>query len=289
MAEVLQSADGQSAAERDGQAAPRSEQLLADGATPLVGSHLYTRRDYWDARFETEDVKEWLCAFKDIRGLLEELLPEDRDAKILLVGCGNSELGADLARELGCTNVIASDYSETCVARMAKKHAAVAGLRYAYADMLDLGATFAAGAFDVVLDKAGFDAVVADGGGDRWTPTDAAVAAAEKLAASVAHVLRDGGRFLQITFSQPHFRRPLLLAGGAASPWARCETRAVDVGFGYACFALDKRRPGDAAAAAPEARPADAARRRAPSASSDDEADVAAAFMAAGLSSDDEA
>ena len=108
-------------------------------------------------------------------------------------------------------------------------------------------------------------------------------------AACVAHVLRDGGRFLQITFSQPHFRRPLLLAGGAASPWARCETRAVDVGFGYACFALDKRRPGDAAAAAPEARPADAARRRAPSASSDDEADVAAAFMAAGLSSDDEA
>ena len=97
MAEVLQQ-DGQSAAERDGQAAPRSEQLLADGATPLVGSHLYTRRDYWDARFETEDAKEWLCAFKDIRGLLEELLPEDRDAKILLVGCGNSELGADLAR-----------------------------------------------------------------------------------------------------------------------------------------------------------------------------------------------
>ncbi|KAH8060151.1 DNA binding protein [Aureococcus anophagefferens] len=96
----------------------------------------------------------------------------------------------------------------------------------------------------------------------------------QKLAASVAHVLRDGGRFLQITFSQPHFRRPLLLAGGAAAPW-RCETSAVTLGFGRA-LRPRQAAPGRRGRRGAEARPADAARRRAPSASSDDEADAAA-------------
>ena len=45
---------------------------------------------------------------------------------------------------------------------------------------------------------------------------------------------------VQITFSQPHFRRPLLLAGDA-SPWTGCESHDVDVGFGYACLVLDRK------------------------------------------------
>jgi SAM-dependent methyltransferase len=224
----------------DAPAAPRSAQLEGDG-TPVVGSALYASKSYWDKRFETEDSKEWLCSFDDVRVLLEKLLPSDRDARILLVGCGTSDLGADLHNELGFTHVVCSDYSETCVAHMSAKHASLApAVSYFVADMLDLGAAFAEACFDVVIDKAAFDAVVADGGADKWTPTDEAREAAARLSESVAGILRTGGRFVQITFSQPHFRRPLLLAGDA-SPWSGCESHDVDVGFGYACLVLDRK------------------------------------------------
>jgi len=219
---------------------PRSAQV-ADDQTPVVGSALYASKDYWNKRFETEDLREWLCSFEQIRALLETLLPTDRDARILLIGTGNSDLGADLHRELGFADVVCSDYSETCLARMNAKHAAlVPAVRYVYGDMLDLGASFAEASFDLALDKAGFDAIVGDGGADKGEPTDAARDVASKLSRSVGHVLRDGGRFLQITFSQPHFRRPLLLAGDA-SPWVGCEAHAVDVGLEYVCLACDRQ------------------------------------------------
>ena len=222
-------------------AVPRSAQV-SDDQTPVVGSALYASKDYWNKRFETEDNREWLCSFEQIRALLETLLPTDRDARILVIGTGNSDLGADLHREFGFTNVLCSDYSETCLTRMNSKHAALApAVRYVYGDMLDLGASFAEASFDLVLDKAGFDAIVGDGGADKWEPTGAARDAASKLSRSVGHVLRDGGRFLQITFSQPHFRKPLLLAG-AALPWVGCEAHAVDVGLGYVCLACDRKK-----------------------------------------------
>lgn len=223
-------------------AAPRrSAQVSGDGQTPVVGSELYCEKSYWDARFETEDVKEWLCAFDDVRPLLESLVPAG--ARVLLVGCGNSELGADLVRHMGLTDVVASDFSATCVARMTAKHADLfPKVRYVEADMLDLGACFEDSSFDVVIDKAGFDAVVADGGGDKWTPTEAALERASELSASVGRVLRDGGRFLQITFSQAHFRRPLLLRDGA--PWTGCDVHKVDVGFGYVLLSLARARRG---------------------------------------------
>ena len=154
-------------------------------------------------------------------------------------GCGTSDLGADLHRELGFTDVVCSDYSTTCVAHLGAKHASLPAVRCVYGDMLDLGAAFAEASFDAVIDKAGFDAVVADGGADKWTPTDEAREAAAALSRSVGHVLRDGGRFLQITFAQPHFRKPLLLA--EPSPWTGCEAHPVDVGFGYACLVLDRK------------------------------------------------
>jgi len=206
----------------------RAAAVDADGV-PLVGSALYATKAYWEARFEREEAKEWLCAYSDIEAPLRALIP-DLHARVLLVGCGNSALGADMVAA-GYADVVATDFSETVVAAMAARHAALRpALRYEVADMLDL-APFAAARFDAVIDKAGFDAVVADGGADKWTPTAAAEAAADRLNAAVARVLAPRGVFAQITFAQPHFRRPLLTRAG--SPWRSCAVTPVDVGLGY--------------------------------------------------------
>jgi|Transcript_86790 hypothetical protein len=53
------------------------------------------------------------------------------------------------------------------------------------------------------------DALVTDEG-DPWDPSEAAVASVHAMCASVAHVLRPCGSYLQISFAQPHFRWPYL-------------------------------------------------------------------------------
>ena len=134
-------------------------------AAPAAAS--YARREYWDARFETERAKDWLCTFADVRRIFEALVP-DRGSRILLVGCGTSDLPADLFRA-GYRRVLASDFSAKVVRRMAEHHTRLGLAGFVEADCLDLSAAFGPDSFDVILDKAAFDSVVSDGGGDAWT------------------------------------------------------------------------------------------------------------------------
>ena len=188
----------------------RSSTLSGDGVTPVCGSSLYASRAYWEQRFASESHKEWLVSSAE---LVPRLLPQLRGcSRVLLVGNGSSDLGAELLAA-GVSRVVATDFSETVVTAMAEKHAHLApALTYSVADMLSLPSHFADASFDAVIDKAGFDAVVADGGADRWVPTADARAAARRLCLGSARVLKStGGVFVSVSFSQPHFRLRLLL------------------------------------------------------------------------------
>lgn len=189
-----------------------------DGVTPLVGSTSYSTREYWDHRFTIEPSKEWLASFTEIKDvLLPLLLPGPRgrgyDSKILLVGNGNSNLAIDLF-DSGFTNITASDYSKTVIEKMREKHRlSHPSVRYVEADMLDIKRSIDLKdeVFDIVIDKAGMDAIIADGG-DSWNPTDRIKESVLKVCKSVYDVLmHPNGLFIQVSFSQPHFRGKLLL------------------------------------------------------------------------------
>jgi len=198
----------------------RSSTLSGDGVTPVCGSSLYASRAYWEQRFASESHKEWLVSSAE---LVPRLLPQLRGcSRVLLVGNGSSDLGAELLAA-GVSRVVATDFSETVVTAMAEKHAHLApALTYSVADMLSLPSHFADASFDAVIDKAGFDAVVADGGADRWVPTADARAAARRLCLGSARVLKTGGVFVSVSFSQPHFRLRLLLdASNIGEPGGR--------------------------------------------------------------------
>jgi len=49
----------------------------------------YSRREYWDSRFQGEDKYDWLCGLEAVKGLLIPLIP-DKKSSILIIGCGNS-------------------------------------------------------------------------------------------------------------------------------------------------------------------------------------------------------
>lgn len=61
--------------------------------------------------------------------------PQD---KILHIGCGNSQLGADLY-DVGCKNIINIDISETAVKQMKEKNAEQRpGLEFRVMDMMQV-------------------------------------------------------------------------------------------------------------------------------------------------------
>eukprot|EP01052_Picozoa_sp_SAG31_P043063 SAG31_NODE_7054_length_1800_cov_1.843805_2_plen_145_part_00 len=68
----------------------------------------FKRKDYWDARFQTEKEFEWLASFAEVEQLLAaHIRPADR---ILVVGCGNSPFSRSLY-EHGYTQITNIDFS----------------------------------------------------------------------------------------------------------------------------------------------------------------------------------
>lgn len=64
--------------------------------------------------------------------------------------------------------------------------------------------------FDFILDKGCFDASLA-GAGDVWNPNVESIRMAYKALLEISRLLCPGGVFLQISLSQPHFRKMYLL------------------------------------------------------------------------------
>ena len=131
-----------------------------------------------------------------------------KDARILVVGCGNSNFSASLF-DAGWKDITSIDFSSVVVDALRKKHASTRPeLKWETMDMTNL--LFPEGSFDVVLDKAAMDAIMCDEG-SAWDPSEETKRDAAAMCASVARVLSDRGLFLQVSFAQPHFRRRYLL------------------------------------------------------------------------------
>jgi SAM-dependent methyltransferase len=131
-------------------------------------SHHITREEEYD----------WLGKYADVRDLLGSVLK--KSDRILLIGCGNSTLSADLygmfcisefclfitfsrscnlgPSDDGYENLVNIDYSSVVIESMRARHSeARPKMQWLCMNMLDM--SFDAHAFDVVLDKAAMDAL----------------------------------------------------------------------------------------------------------------------------------
>jgi len=168
----------------------------------------YKNQNYWDERFEKEDSYEWLANLDDVKDSIKDIL--DRfgpEARILQLGCGNSQLSIDLFNE-GFKDITNIDFSKVCVNKMSAKYPQ---LRFVQMDMTDM--EFGNEKFDIVLEKATFDSLLVDSR-SPWDLDSTGCRQVTKALKEVKKVLKVGGIFLSITFSQPHFRVPLLAQEG---------------------------------------------------------------------------
>mmetsp|Transcript_23828 Transcript_23828/g.30856 ORF Transcript_23828/g.30856 Transcript_23828/m.30856 type:complete len:262 (+) Transcript_23828:59-844(+) len=165
----------------------------------------YYKKEYWESRFTSEEEYEWLISYDDVKAQLAPRIK--KTDQILVVGCGNSSLSADMYDD-GYRSITNIDFSSVVIENMMNKYQDKEEMLWLEMDMLNL--QFSAGQFDVVLDKAAMDALTTVEG-DPWNPNQEILDQAHQMCTGITRVLKDNGLFLQISFAQPHFRRKYLL------------------------------------------------------------------------------
>ena len=115
----------------------------------------------------------------------------------------------------GFQNIVNVDYSATVIDQMSRRcppesFPKMSWLRADFRSLDMLGD----GEFSVVLDKGSLDALWSDGG-SQWHPSEAVLSDVSAALSECLRVLkRPGGRFISISFGQPHFRLPFMERGG---------------------------------------------------------------------------
>ena len=195
-----------------------STAVAPENSKQSLPNTVFSKREYWEERFEEEESYEWLVKFDDVKNLITSLLkPTD---SILIVGCGNSSFSKDLYNS-GFVNIVNIDYSSVLIEKMKVQHAEdCPSMQWIHMDMTQL--TFPKESFDVVIDKAAMDALMVDEG-DVWYPSTDVIQSVDRMCRGVHDVLKPDGIFMQISFAQPHFRTKYLMgyhaSGATVNPY----------------------------------------------------------------------
>ena len=193
-----------------------------------VDSCDYGEASYWEGYYKHHAGQrgtdtEWyapLAAFVTMMptpAQLAALAPQGREARTLVLGCGNSELSEHL-RDAGYGHIVSVDISEVCVQQMREQHAGDSRLSFEVADVRDMKQLFADGCFELVVDKATLDAVfIATGTGSTDGENFAAV---DDFLRESRRVLVDGGALVSLShMDRAGFFTPPSAAVAGDSGW----------------------------------------------------------------------
>lgn len=202
----------------------------------------YKSVSYWDQRFQQEESYEWLLEFQHVQKLLKKhgvlgATGATAPLRVLVVGCGNSNFSKDL-HDAGVQNLVSIDFSAEVIRRMKERQPQLDWRVMDMTDMVGLNAE----EFDMVVDKAAMDALVTDEG-DPWNPSNSALQSTSRMVSArynslvfyqfltgicgiwymqmseVYRVLKPEGKFVQMSFQQPHFRSKYLKQGKVWRNW----------------------------------------------------------------------
>ncbi|KIK61663.1 hypothetical protein GYMLUDRAFT_73176 [Collybiopsis luxurians FD-317 M1] len=193
----------------------------------------YSSKDYWNLRYsqEANDASfDWLRSYADVADILRILIP-DRSSKILMLGCGNSKMSAEMYDD-GYHNIVNIDYSSVIIDKMKERYReSRPGMEWHEMDVRQI--RFDNDTFDVAIDKSTMDAIMSVKG-DIWNPPQQVIDDCTKEVSEVIRILRKGkGLFLCFTFGQPHFRKRYLTV-----PQTTLELRELGETFHYYLYIL---------------------------------------------------
>uniref|UniRef100_A0A8C5PHZ0 eEF1A lysine and N-terminal methyltransferase n=1 Tax=Leptobrachium leishanense TaxID=445787 RepID=A0A8C5PHZ0_9ANUR len=164
-------------------------------------SREFASTEYWEQFFKKRGERsfEWYGGYLDLCGVLHKYIkPKD---KVLVVGCGNSELSEHLY-DAGCQNLTNIDTSEIVIRQMSERNA---GKRpqMTFQLMDATKTTFSDSHFQAVLDKGTLDAILTD-------TEEGTLKTVSNMLSEISRLLQIGGRYLCVTLAQSHVLEKLV-------------------------------------------------------------------------------
>ena len=122
------------------------------------------KAEYWDKRYQSADnqpPREWHIGYDDLEDYLkEDVYPHwPADAKIMHPGAGSSHLPMEMRKRGGYDNITCAEFSPSVIAQMQPLDTEI---EWVECDVRDMKG-FASDSYDVVFDKACFEAFCAWG------------------------------------------------------------------------------------------------------------------------------
>ncbi|XP_045510777.1 eEF1A lysine and N-terminal methyltransferase homolog [Colias croceus] len=167
----------------------------------------FSEKDYWNKFFKKRGNKafEWYGEYMELCSQLHKYIKQSD--KILITGCGNSSLSADLY-DVGFNNITNIDVSEVAIRQMKNINSNRTNMSFLHMDATSM--SFNNEEFNVVLDKGTLDALMPDS-------EESTIATIDKYFKEVKRVLKLGGRFVCISLLQSHILSKLLEVFGDKS------------------------------------------------------------------------
>ncbi|XP_023366553.1 methyltransferase-like protein 13 isoform X2 [Otolemur garnettii] len=159
--------------------------------------------DYWEKFFQQRGKKafEWYGTYLELCGVLHKYI-KPRE-KVLVIGCGNSELSEQLY-DVGYQDIVNIDISEVVIKQMKERNASRRPqMSFLKMDMTQM--EFPDASFQVVLDKGTLDAVLTD-------EEEKTLQQVDRMLAEVGRVLQ--GRETEWLFGMEEGRKQLAASAG---------------------------------------------------------------------------
>jgi hypothetical protein len=168
-----------------------------------------SKQSYWDKRFLTEDSFEWFGNCSRLYPIFDLYLKSSPSIVLLHLGCGSSSLAEEMYNRHYCHLILNVDYSFGILDKrrsMQKNEFLIDWLA------LDIRAMpFCSNYFDTIIEKGTLDVFFVGHEHHLWNPSEELKDKIDVILTQISQCLQsDHGRFISISFQQPHFRRPFL-------------------------------------------------------------------------------
>lgn len=172
----------------------------------------YGNRHFWDERYAEKGEGpcfDWYQDWSTLEPLLRPFLKEPLSFEILIPGCGNSQLGADLYDQ-GYTNITNIDSSDVVVNMMADRFKDRDQMEFVQSDARNIS-QIPDNTFDLIIDKALMDALLC---------SDDNIISVNRLVREMHRVLKPGGVYVVISHGAPDTRVGYLKRPAQGLTWA---------------------------------------------------------------------
>ncbi|CAG9325386.1 unnamed protein product [Blepharisma stoltei] len=154
----------------------------------------YGDPEYWEKRYAEQEGStfDWLEDYRSLAPIINEIAP--KTAKILILGCGNAELGEDMYHD-GFQNIDNIDISSVVIKQMAERNIDKPTMTWSVQDVRDI--KFPSNTFDLAIDKSTIDALLC--GDDAYLNV-------ARMTKEIQRVLKTDGFYMAISYGAPESR-----------------------------------------------------------------------------------